>query len=141
MSETMQISGEAEPVVYLWDFKHKSGFVTPLLSDKEDPNSYPVYRAAPAPAWQLIETAPKDGTEVLLWWKHCKTPSVGAWSIDDMHAERQWAHKALEEGWRCEGDACIPVNQADCTHWQPLPAGPESAQPTTAISSKDGVSR
>ncbi|MES2030896.1 MAG: hypothetical protein V4477_17075 [Pseudomonadota bacterium] len=74
--------------------------------------------------WQPIATAPKNGTEILLWWKHCKTPSVGSWSCDDLHAERKWAHKALAEGWRSEGDACIPVNQADCTHWQPLPEGP-----------------
>lgn len=76
--------------------------------------------------WQTIETAPQDGTRVLLWWRTGKDPHVGRWEIDDLWEERRWAHKAMKEGWRCDGDACIPTNQKDCTHWMPLPSGPRA---------------
>ncbi len=63
--------------------------------------------------WLPIETAPK-GVRILLWWKHCTDGrAVGQWSADGDH-----------EGWRCEGDKCLPKNQKDCTHWMPLPKGP-----------------
>ncbi len=63
-------------------------------------------------AWRPIASAPK-GKAVLLSWKHCKDPSVG-----------RWEHDGIREGWRCDGDQCVPKNQADCTHWMPLPLPP-----------------
>lgn len=70
-------------------------------------------------AWRPIATAPIDGTDILLWWKSCKVPAVGSWSFDDDADSDD-----VKEGWRCDGDDCIPRNQQDCTHWMPLPAGP-----------------
>ena len=67
-----------------------------------------------ADAWQPIATAPCFGP-ILLWWRTCKTPHIGEWTCDES-TER--------EGWRCHGDQCLPINQEDCTHWQPLPAPP-----------------
>lgn len=63
--------------------------------------------------WQTMETAPRDGTRILLWWKTCTSPSVGWYTFDD-----------FGEGFRCDGDECIPHNQDDCTHWRPLPPPP-----------------
>jgi hypothetical protein len=73
--------------------------------------------------WRPIETAPVD-REILLLWKSGGI-GKGRWETDESWEVRNWAHKAVPEGWRCDGDACIPVNQADCTHWQPLPAPPQ----------------
>jgi hypothetical protein len=80
---------------------------------------------SPQTGWQPIETAPKDG-KILLAWRTCRTASVGCWSYDEAYESRKWGHKAVKEGWRSEGDQCIPVNQSDCTHWQPVPALPRA---------------
>jgi hypothetical protein len=55
-------------------------------------------------SWQPIETAPKDGTPILLWtyWEHY---AVGAWD---------------GTGWY-DGQ----YSWSDATHWMPLPASPE----------------
>lgn len=62
--------------------------------------------------WHPIETAPKDGTAVLLWWPFwCPhRPTVGFFGCGGVP---QWfASEALE------GDGDPP------THWMSLPAGP-----------------
>lgn len=63
--------------------------------------------------WQPIETAPKDGTRVLLHTPdtHRYSPVLGSWSD-------------FEERWEEWGDyyPCYP------THWMPLPEPPEAPQ-------------
>lgn len=57
--------------------------------------------------WQPIETAPKDGTWILIWgdrWD-CEQPDVGSWDDDD---------------WRDDEGAVL----AFATHWMPLPTPP-----------------
>lgn len=64
--------------------------------------------------WQPIETAPKDGTEVLTF-RQAKLMAVAIW---------------FEEiGRWCVTDGCDIV---DVTHWMPLPEPPEgiSDRPT-----------
>ena len=75
-------------------------------------------RAFDATAWQPIATAPRDGRAILLWWDCCKDPSVGRWQYD-----------GVTEGFRCDGDECVPKNQRNCTHWQPLPEPPTERAP------------
>lgn len=85
---------------YLADWKEIE-FVGPI----EPPNQ----------VWKPIATAPKDGAAIILWWRYCKHPAVGRWfDADDEN----------REGWRCDGDECVPKNQKDCTHWMPLPKPP-----------------
>ena len=58
--------------------------------------------------WRPIDSAPKDGTWVLLGWSN--NPShvaIGNWGID---------------GWCDDGDGLEFHNQP--SHWMPLPAGP-----------------
>jgi hypothetical protein len=71
---------------------------------------------APAPDWQPIETAPKDGTNVLLWWPFwCKgRPTIGYFGF---HGIQQWAAPEC-----LEGDGDPP------THWMPLPTEPGVAE-------------
>jgi hypothetical protein len=68
-----------------------------------------------ATSWKPIETAPQSG-EVLLWWNNGAGVSVGWWDDEN-------------EGWRNEGDDCVPKNQSNCTHWMPKPAGPLVSRP------------
>ena len=65
-----------------------------------------------APQWQPIETAPKDGLAVLLWWPHWwHEPHPGHWKDYQWHSEK----------------ALSPCHQGDPngpTHWMPLPDAP-----------------
>lgn len=56
--------------------------------------------------WQPLETAPKDGTRVLLWIKPVNLAIPYAWN------GREWM-----------GDD-YPLNMAWATHWMPLPPPP-----------------
>jgi hypothetical protein len=65
--------------------------------------------------WQPIETAPMDGTEVILWWPHWSdTPVTGSW----MEKSDQWF-----------SEVCLGYSDDDPppTHWRPLPPGPGAA--------------
>ena len=63
--------------------------------------------------WQPIETAPKDGTEILGWWKRSKTMEVIVWCD-------------IEHNWLDVQD--VPTSAP--THWMPLPTPPESKEQT-----------
>lgn len=56
--------------------------------------------------WQTMETAPKDGTEILLW-DAGKFAIVGYWH-------------PLSGHWTTGDYALVP------THWMPLPEGPKA---------------
>lgn len=61
-----------------------------------------------APAWQPIESAPKDGTRIMVW-------------DSDGVTTAHWC--ACQENW-----TEIPHNndeRSDFTHWQPLPETPQ----------------
>ncbi len=90
--------------------------------------------AVSAPAWQPIETAPKDGSTVLLWESGSSAPFVGAW------------RDGRRPGWHCDtehyntdGNACVISNlwQEGVTHWMPLPAAPGFQGPVTAPVASD----
>jgi len=70
--------------------------------------------------WQPIETAPKDGTEVLLWEKHTYVPVVGLYRVQ----AGKW--RASQEHYDVDGDGCVvdTLCQEYITHWMPLPAPP-----------------
>ena len=62
--------------------------------------------------WQPIETAPKDGTEILVygsWYPH------GKWKGMTLAS---WLPN--EEMWTFDGDL-----MHDVTHWMPLPEAPK----------------
>jgi len=64
-----------------------------------------------ATAWQPIETAPRDGTTVLLWLVDGQMMIDGEYAIQGFHSAR---------AWRTEFHVT-----AEPTHWQPLPTPPE----------------
>lgn len=88
--------------------------------------------------WQPIETAPKDGTEILAYSEHgCTGTMLVRWTsiinfltdseIEKMHAdglnpedleESDWFFADFVHGDRLSSD-CYP------THWQPLPEPPK----------------
>ena len=69
--------------------------------------------------WYPISTAPKDGTEILLWFPKFKCVINGFW---DTFEENQ----KLYETWYVPHDFIIPNDPDEYpTHWMPLPAPPE----------------
>ncbi len=73
--------------------------------------------SVPAPAiseWQPIETAPKDGTPILLAWGG-KT-RLGKWLDNSKSPIMPWA------GWRTPSNETSP--RGEPAHWMPLPAPP-----------------
>ena len=76
-----------------------------------------------APQWQAIETAPRDGTRILLF------NGCGVY-------EGKWLKENNDENWDKEietwfitisGDPWYNQTLEDATHWMPLPQPPEEA--------------
>nr|WP_164083562.1 Lar family restriction alleviation protein [Stenotrophomonas pavanii] len=87
-------------------------------------------RATPSPQWQPIESAPKDGTAVLVMqnnWPGCKNGVAEECNGHNTYVAAWWADERGGAGaWICYMDA---VRDPECpiqpTHWQPLPTTPE----------------
>src|SRR3546814_19090755 len=91
--------------------------------------------------WQPIETAPKDGTEILGWRDDCGTLVV-RWDtpinfLTERELEGLAEESANSEGWfyadfvaggRLDGEREVP------THWTPLPPGRKSGVSGTGVS-------
>ena len=74
--------------------------------------------SAPAGEWRPIESAPKDGTRVLLWRVFDGT-AIGRWGNLVPDDPQEW----FDDGWIDNGQ---PICGEDdpATHWMPLPAPP-----------------
>lgn len=119
----------------LWDDENDPPFCCVDLLDRERNVVVKALRlaaaraAGDAPAWLDIETAPKDGTEIIgvhfEEWEDFKPTLYGPWTI---------AFRSNK--WRSSWDNSEVVNymsdfgteykEPDCdpTHWQPLPVPP-----------------
>ena len=92
--------------------------------------------------WQAIETAPKDGSKILLA-KYGLSTDTGdlAFGSDEWkicffeEARRKWGLWWCVAGhwstrWNNWNDGVEPSGLADPTHWMPLPPPPELARAT-----------
>jgi len=75
-------------------------------ADSESKKS-PTYTHEQVMKWQPIETAPKDGTEILIYW-NSRNITVGFWA----RKQNEW--------WPL--GRCTPLYGV--THWMPLPLAP-----------------
>ena len=66
-----------------------------------------------SPSWRPIETAPRDGTPVLVWVRWQNTPAGPAIAEWDLR----------RESWKRAGIA-RPIAPTIVTHWLPLPGSP-----------------
>jgi len=67
--------------------------------------------------WQPIETAPKDGTRVILWLKDECFPALAAWIMFCPDDE--------EPGWYVFEMGQYGDDFNEITHWMPLPEPPK----------------
>jgi len=75
--------------------------------------------AEKAVQWRPIETAPKDGTRLLLWWG------------SEVHIGRCVGAGMSRDGgdwWRSESHQVFKVAGGRPTHWMPLPAAPAAME-------------
>lgn len=70
-----------------------------------------------ANGWMPIESAPHDGSKVLLWLADEDFSVTGSWRVLDVGTEDEWAGFWLWEMDLGEDLHCP-------THWQPLPKSP-----------------
>ena len=77
--------------------------------------------AAAVPEWLPIETAPKDGTFILLWEQYSTAPFVGSWVHQGWSVSHE--HVDAEGGW--DGANVVDALSLPITHWLPLPPPPE----------------
>lgn len=71
--------------------------------------------------WRPIDTAPKDGSVLLLYVPNRCMIDMGSWRNDDNYPDepKQWFDNSYDD-YSC-GYASCPLTP---THWQPLPAPP-----------------
>ena len=82
-------------------------------------------RPAPPLDWQPIETAPKDGTSIILF--DGKMVSYGGWvSAADQGAEPEEEFRIAAGWWS------VDLHDNQPTHWMPLPSIPEALRPAPA---------
>ena len=76
----------------------------------------------PGSEWRPIETAPRDGTYVLLWTPGFNVPRIGSFRVDDGFSGNEsplWLDDSYDD-FSC-GYASTPLS---ATHWMPLPPPP-----------------
>lgn len=73
--------------------------------------------------WELIETAPKDGTYVLLYYpEYHKKVWVGNYYNTEHHEHGKLISK--REGWRIGTDLIFRIKESSPTHWMSIPPPP-----------------
>lgn len=94
----------------------------PAIAAQDAPPAGASAPAAPV-GWQPIETAPKDGSAVLLY------PS-GCWAEDDDRGEVAYWVEDMG-GWVTQGRRADDATEP--THWHPLPSSPAAAPLAPAL--------
>lgn len=102
-----------------WHSVHKAKWAAMLAAA---PTPQPQAHADARP-WLPIETAPKDGTAILLWEQYSICPFVGFWCGGRWTVSKE--HVDAEGGW--DGAVVVDRLQMPITHWAKLPDN----EPTT----------
>jgi len=87
---------------------------------------------SPVSGWQPIETAPRDGTRMLISYSGCVWS--GHWR--DQATARGGYERSLPSGFTRDGFCDCPSPQPDC--WQPLPEPPSPAERSPSLSGDPG---
>lgn len=90
-------------------------------------------KAGAGEGWQPIETAPKTGRKVILFYlNRNKLPRtvMARWLTDEQAAESDGDGVGLEGGWyECidnwDSYTEVAIHEGEPSHWMPLPAAPK----------------
>lgn len=100
---------------------HK-GIAKRALAQPLDTSALDAY-VAKKMAWRPIETAPKDGTEILVWFTPHGAKSV-RWTDNEGRFDSECAHWHVDD----HKHGPFPVRgycEKEATHWMPLPLAPD----------------
>lgn len=83
--------------------------------------------------WEPIETAPKTGRKVILFYmnrNNLPRTVMARWLTDEQAAETDADDVGLEGGWyECidnwDDYTEVAIHEGEPTHWMPLPAAPQ----------------
>lgn len=108
-----------------WQTDRAKVAITALRAALAQPGQEPV-------AWQLIETAPKTGRKVILFYlnrNNFPRTVMARWLTDDEAAETDTDCVGLEGGWyECIDNwndyTEVAIHEGEPTHWMPLPPAP-----------------
>lgn len=108
----------AQLAAYPADWRSDSSLETwfPLTAEQLKAQAAEIARLKAAQTWQPIETAPKDGSTVLLRGRGDHRIADGYWLQDAYGGLGAWV-------W--------PYVHSEPHHWMPLPAGPDALQETS----------
>jgi hypothetical protein len=73
--------------------------------------------------WQPIETAPKNGTDILLFYP-CYNRKIWIGSYNKNQHFRNGKLESESEGWSIEKPLLSSLKSCNPTHWMPLPSVP-----------------
>jgi hypothetical protein len=75
--------------------------------------------------WQPIDTAPKDGTRVLVYGQRGDVIDIGSWRGCGRYRPRTKQRSAyFEKAWGADGSHIFSPQP---THWMPLPDAPKTS--------------
>lgn len=78
--------------------------------------------------WQPIDTAPKDGTRILLFFPTFRSMNVqiGSWSHSQHYDNGKLTHESAR-WWYGSTVGLWGGKESEPTHWMPIPEGPVSS--------------
>jgi hypothetical protein len=87
----------------------------------------PVLRAtlgASAGLWKPIDTAPQDGTWILMWDSQRELAVSGCWHTEPAMNNPESGYEPGWSWWSADDDVLIWDGDKEPTHWMPLPNPP-----------------
>lgn len=72
--------------------------------------------------WNLIEDAPKDGTDILLFLPKYNSVCIGNYNITESFTNGELNYR--HEGWFTGMYKILGTEEQEPTHWMPVPNGP-----------------
>lgn len=83
--------------------------------------------------WQPIETAPRDGTDILVYYEFATVPiaHIARWDDGEMWDSTGFSSQEEAAGWWSNIESFVSQHKLSGyntpTHWMPLPEPPKEA--------------
>jgi len=113
----------ADPAKWVWDAIQDPREQAVGIAEAMRAYATAAVMADRAERWRPIETAPRDGTRILLWERFTDYPVVGYWLNESWNAETE-SYEVSCGTWCYGGCVYDCIDPKQVTHWQPLPQPP-----------------